>query len=112
MANKKIIYGVLIGLVLTLGIASAFNMTIDAKDFELCFYNASGKLIGCYTNETINIGLNDYVIQLEETRYNLTETGMMHHVLDIVRDNMYAMALLIIIFILFSLMVIFYKIWI
>jgi len=112
MENKKIVYGV-IGIIFCITIVSAFNMSIDAKDYELCFFSANGSLIGCYDNETIDIGINDYVIQLEERKFseNLTTKEILYYPLNIVTEHKTELVLMIVVFLMFSVMLIFYKVW-
>lgn len=80
MENKESI--ILLTLLAFVGVCEGANLTLDTGDYQMCFYYPNNELIDCYMNETITIGLNDYIIQLEEQRINKTPIEMMYYTLD------------------------------
>lgn len=69
MAKKLMM---LFGLLMFAVNVNAFNVTFDCGNYQCKVLTARGYLVGIYTNETINMGINDYIVILEERPLNLS----------------------------------------
>jgi len=106
-SNKKreIIFLLLVGLSISV---NAVNVTFDAGHYQFTVYRGDGTYIGTYINSSVQLGLNDYILLLEERPLNMTEIDMIQYPINLIDEYKKSIVMLSAIILMVCLLAIFF----
>jgi len=87
----------------------AVNVSFDAGEYQFRVEDANGDLVGLYVNSSANLGLNDYVLILEERPMNMTYMDILYYPLNFIEDNIIPATVFIAVLFICGLFILFYK---